>query len=86
LITTTIVKTLVSMQLLQMLALFTAIEMNRNLNSMVMVTTSNFSVKTDNRRKRELKRLAYSINYDVKGEQSNKDKGNGKGIHLFNEA
>ena len=53
------------MQPLQGLALFTAIEVNRNQSS--MVSTSNFFMKTDNGRKKELKRLASSsINYDIK--------------------
>jgi hypothetical protein len=48
-----------------MLALFTAIEASRNRNC--MVSTPSFCSKTDKRRTRELKRLAYSINYKVKG-------------------
>lgn len=61
----------------QMWALFTAIEANRNMRS--MASTSELSAKFDTKGKRELRRLACSINYVVKGGPSNRDKGKGKG-------
>jgi hypothetical protein len=61
----------------QMWALFIAIEANRDRG--VLASTSNFSVKQENIRKRELKCYTCSINYDAKGGQSQRAKGKGRG-------
>jgi len=51
-----------------------------------LASTSGSSTKTNTKGKRELKRLACSINYDAKGGHSHRDKGKVKGIRLINEA
>jgi hypothetical protein len=68
----------------QMWALFVAIEANWNTGS--MASTSELSAKFDIKGKRELRRLACSINYEVKGGPSNRDKEKGRGICLITEA
>jgi hypothetical protein len=65
----------------ELLALLTAIEVSRTQNG----TTSPFSplTKSRNRRHRELTRLACTVNYDGKGDQSNRGKRQGKGSSVF---
>jgi hypothetical protein len=68
----------------KLLALFEKIESRRAqslADSLAMVTTAS-GVKGQ----REIKRLDCSINYDKKGEQSNRRRGNGRGMSCVNEA
>jgi hypothetical protein len=61
----------------ELLALLTAIEASRNQYSLASSTSS--LSKSMNKMHRELKMLACSINYDLKGGKPNRGKGKGRG-------
>jgi hypothetical protein len=64
-----------------MLAVFTAIEITREENG--LTSSSSLVSKSVNRGNRELKRLAFSINYDLKGGHSSRGEGKGRGTICY---
>jgi hypothetical protein len=67
----------------RIMALFLAIETSRNQNG--VVSSPKFGSKLENRGKRELKRLACSINFDLQVDTQTEEKGR-EGEWYVNEA